>query len=90
MVGGQPGEKKVGETPFQPMAECDGACLSSQATQGNTNRILVQASLGIKWDLISKIAAGKKAGKVAQVVEHLPSKHKVLSLNLCTAKEKKR
>jgi hypothetical protein len=34
---------------------------------------------GIKQDSISKITKAKRAGDVAQVVEHLPSKGKALS-----------
>jgi hypothetical protein len=47
---------------------------------GNINsRIAVHSSLGIKGDPISKITNAKRAGGVAQRVEHLPSKHKALS-----------
>jgi hypothetical protein len=44
-------------------------------TWGSTNkRILVQASLGVKQDLISKTVNSKRAGGAAQVVEYLPWK----------------
>jgi hypothetical protein len=48
------------------------------------SRIAVQASLDIKGDLIPKTIW---AGGVAQVVEHLPIKHKALSSNPSGAKE---
>jgi hypothetical protein len=38
-----------------------------------------QASPSIKRDHISKITKAKRAGIVAEVVKHLPSRHKVLS-----------
>jgi hypothetical protein len=42
---------------------------------------MVQASLGKKRDLISKITRGKRAGGMTQAVEYLPSKYKALSSN---------
>jgi hypothetical protein len=39
-------------------------------------------------DPISKISNTKRTGRVAQVVECLPSKHKALSANPCTTKKK--
>jgi hypothetical protein len=39
---------------------------------------------------ISKNPSQKRAGGVAQMVEHLPSKHEALSLNSSTAKKKKK
>jgi hypothetical protein len=48
------------------------------AIQGSINRrFTVQDSSGIKWDSISKMT--NKARSMAQVVEHLPRKCKVLS-----------
>jgi hypothetical protein len=45
--------------------------------RGSTNRrIKIQTSPGIKQDPISKITSAKRAGGMAQVVEHLSSKHK--------------
>jgi hypothetical protein len=38
---------------------------------------------------ISKIASGKRAGGVAQAIEHLPRTHKALSSNPRTATKKK-
>jgi hypothetical protein len=50
------------------------------AMTGNTNRrISVQACLGIKRDPISKVINMKRAGRVAQVIEYLPSKCEALS-----------
>jgi hypothetical protein len=40
-------------------------------------------------DPISKIARVKRTGRVAQVVEHLPSKCEALNSNPSTAKRKK-
>jgi hypothetical protein len=54
-VQGQSGQK-VCQTPSQPMAGCGSICLSSPATQGNTNRrIEVQNGLGINQDPTVKI-----------------------------------
>jgi hypothetical protein len=50
---------------------------------------VVQASLGKKQDPISKITRANRAGGVAQVEEHLPSKSEALSSNTSTAKNKK-
>jgi hypothetical protein len=59
------------------------------ALQGNPNkRVIVQASLGIKGDPISKITNTRRAGFVAQVVEPLPSKHETLSSTSSTKKKK--
>jgi hypothetical protein len=43
----------------------------SPATQGNTNRIAVQAFKGVKWDPISKKTNTKRANGVAQVVQQV-------------------
>jgi hypothetical protein len=49
------------------------------ATVGSINRkITVQVCLGKKQDPISKITRAKMAAGVANVVECLPSKHKLL------------
>jgi hypothetical protein len=79
MISGQP-RQKVHEIPSQPMVGCIGASLSSQLLEGSTNRkIVVQVSLVINQDPISKITNAKWVGGLAQVVEHLPSKFKALS-----------
>jgi hypothetical protein len=39
-------------------------------------RLMVQASLGIKQDCILKIARTEKGEAMAQVIEHLASKHR--------------
>jgi hypothetical protein len=61
-------------------------------TGGIGRRISIQAGHG--WgklrDSISKITKAKRAGGEAQVVEHLPSKHKILSSNSSTRVGKKR
>jgi hypothetical protein len=51
---------------------------------------MVQASPGIKGDPISKISHTRRTGRVAQVVEGLPSKHKAQSLNPSTINQKKK
>jgi hypothetical protein len=49
---------------------------------------VVQATLGKKQDPASRITKSKKrAGGVAHVVEHLPSKHKTLSSSPNTGKK---
>jgi hypothetical protein len=73
------------------MAGHSGTHLSSPARVGGTNRrIMVQASPGIKEDPISKISHTRRTGRVAQVVEGLPSKHKAQSLNPSTINQKKK
>jgi hypothetical protein len=45
------------------------------AIQGNTTRRnVVRAGPGIKQDMVSEKANTKRAGKVAQVIKHLPSR----------------
>jgi hypothetical protein len=73
-------EQGVHKIPSQPMAGCGGTYLSSQICRGNINRrISVQVGPCTKWDLISKINNAKRAGRVTEVVKHLPSKYKTLS-----------
>jgi hypothetical protein len=50
--------QKVHDTPFQPVAGCGGA-----ATQGSTNRIMVQAGQGTKWTLSQKQPMQKGLGE---------------------------
>jgi hypothetical protein len=60
-----------------------GMCLSSHIEQETENtRILIQTGMLKKQDPISK-----RAGDVAQAVEHLPSKCEVLSSNLSIAEK---
>jgi hypothetical protein len=47
---------------------------------GGRDRMVVQIGPGIKQKPISKITKAKRTGGVAQVVEHLPSKHRALAL----------
>jgi hypothetical protein len=42
-------------------------------------KIVVQVGLHITLNPISKATNAKRAGGIAQVVEHLPTKHKALS-----------
>jgi hypothetical protein len=53
-------------------------------------RIEVKSGPGIKWDPILKITNKKRAGDMAQMVEHLPSNYKTLSPNLITTKNYKK
>jgi hypothetical protein len=46
---------------------------------GNDKKIVVQTGQGIKQDFVSKLINAKSAGGVAQVLGHLPGKHKSLS-----------
>jgi hypothetical protein len=55
-------------------------CLSSRYGRGINRRITVQAHLK-NADPTRTITKAKMAGHVAKLVEHLPSKHKVLSSN---------
>jgi uncharacterized protein YidB (DUF937 family) len=50
---------------------------------------VIQASVGKNHDPISKITGVKKNGRVAQVVEHLPSKQETLGPNTTLPKRKK-
>jgi hypothetical protein len=52
--------------------------------------MVIQAGMGENEEPVSKTAKGKGAGDVDQAVEHLPSRHKALSSNLCTAQGKKK
>jgi hypothetical protein len=49
---------------------------------------MVHASPGIKVRLYLKNNYKKRAGSMTQVIEHLPSKHKALSSNPSTEKNK--
>jgi hypothetical protein len=61
-------------------------CLSSRYGRGINRRITVQAHLK-NADPTRTITKAKMAGHVAKLVEHLPSKHKVLSSNSSIAKD---
>jgi hypothetical protein len=63
---------------------------SIPAVVGDTNRkILVQAGLGIKQDIISKITKGKVVWRHAQVIECLPSKRETWSSITGSVKKEK-
>jgi hypothetical protein len=53
--------------------------------ESTTRRIMVQVSLGIKQDPISKITRAKRASGVTQVVEHLLRTWEALSSTPSTA-----
>jgi hypothetical protein len=57
------------------------------AIQEITNRITIQIGLGIKQDPISKITNTKRAGGVAQVIEHLLG---MMPLNSALSSKKKK
>jgi hypothetical protein len=50
---------------------------------------VIQAEPDKKQDTIYKIIRAERTGDLTQVVEHLPSKHKVLSSNPSIDKKKK-
>jgi hypothetical protein len=87
MVRGQPGQKSLQDPISVGKAECGGVCLSSQWEWEASSRIVVQVSLGKKWDPISKITRAEGSGGVAQMDLLLPSKCKALSSNTSTAKK---
>jgi hypothetical protein len=90
VVQGQSGQK-VHETPSQPMAESSRIYLLSKLhNEVKNRRIKVKASLNIKQDPISKITNAKRVGRVAQVVECLPSKHEVELSSTSSIKKKKK
>jgi hypothetical protein len=64
-------------------AGCGSAWLSSQLWW-EALKDTVNADLDKKQDPKFKIAGAKRAGGMAQVVKHLPSKNKVLSSNNST------
>jgi hypothetical protein len=55
-----------------------------------SRRIIVQAYLGIKWEPIAKKNKAKMSGRMAEMANCLPSRHKVLSSTPCTTKKKKK
>jgi hypothetical protein len=60
------------------------------ATWGMINRsVVVHAGPGKKQDAIPKLTKAKRAGWLGQVVEHLPSKCKILSSKLQYYQKKK-
>jgi hypothetical protein len=73
--------QKVHKTPSQPIAGYSGSLLSSQVF-----RIVIQAVPTIKQDPISKITKAERAEGMAQVADHLLSKHKAPSSNFSTTK----
>jgi hypothetical protein len=64
-------------------------CHNSYTVKHN-RRFTVQASPIIKQDPISKITNTRRACRVVQVVEHLPSKCEPMSSNPSTTNEKKK
>jgi hypothetical protein len=58
MVQGQP-RQKVLKNPSQPMPGCSDASIIPATQQSTKRRMVVQASLGIKQDLILKITNKK-------------------------------
>jgi hypothetical protein len=78
-IWGQPGQK-VCKTPSQPAPGCEWHMPVIPAMWESTGRRTeIQAGLDINWDSISNTISAKRAGRVAQVVEYLPTKHKALS-----------
>jgi hypothetical protein len=87
---GQTGDK-VRETPISTNGWAQGFMPVIPALQRIINRIIwIKASLGIKPDPISKITNRKRAGRVVQVVECLPSKHQALSSTPVPPKKEKK
>jgi hypothetical protein len=79
-VPGQPGQKKVCKTPSQ---------WGEKVGRGGVHlpgRLTVQASVAKTSDPVSKIITAKRA----QVVQHLPGKHRALSSNPSTTANNKR
>jgi hypothetical protein len=74
--GSRPTGKKFIRPHFQPMAGHGGVCGPAiPAIWGNINRgITVQAGPDIKQGPISKITNAKMTYRMAQEIEHLPSK----------------
>jgi hypothetical protein len=61
--------------------------LPQQQQEAQSKRIMVQTGLGKKWGPISKTARARRAGGVAQAIEHLPSKHEATNSNPSIAKK---
>jgi hypothetical protein len=73
----------------QKKAGHGGAHLSSQQWwEAKSRMIVVQADLWIKQHTLSKIKS-KRAGSVAQMVEHMPRNYKALRSHPNTAQRKK-
>jgi hypothetical protein len=73
--GSRPAQKKVSETPSQPIAECGDMSLSSQP-HGKCKQEAHSPS--IKWDPIQKITKAKRDRGVTWVADYLAGKHEVL------------
>jgi hypothetical protein len=82
--------KNAHESPSQTMAEHAAHTCHNSYTVKHNRRFTVQASPIIKQDPISKITNTRRACRVIQVVEHLPSKCEPMSSNPSTTNEKKR
>jgi hypothetical protein len=67
---------------------CSDMYLSSQLCGKHNRRIASRTA--IKWEPTLEKANMKRAGKVTQMVQHLPSKHKALSSVPNTTKKKKK
>jgi hypothetical protein len=66
-------------------------CACHASYTGSINRrSVVQRARQRHKILFKEITKGERAGSMAQIVEHLPSKHKVLISNPSTAKKKKK
>jgi hypothetical protein len=68
-----------------------GSCLQSQLLgrqRSGGNRFKASPREIVYKTLSQKYPTQEKASRVVQVVEHLPSKHEVLSSNTCIAKKK--
>jgi hypothetical protein len=81
--------KKFVRIPSQPIKSWVWWCMPVILHMGSLNtRMVVQALQAYTQDHIPKITKAKRPGGVAQVVQHLPSKYKALSLNPSTGENK--
>jgi hypothetical protein len=89
-VPSQPGQK-VYKIPSQRMIGYSCVCLSPQLyREAQIRGLQSRPAQTYSKILLQKINNAKRTGWVAQVVEHLPSKHKALSSTPSTTKKKKR
>jgi hypothetical protein len=61
--------------------------LATHMQERTNRRIVIQASLGIKQDPVSKIASTKRTFGIGQVIAHLSHKHEALISTPSTTKK---
>jgi hypothetical protein len=84
--GSKPAQAKRQQDPISTNKVGIAVCACHQKYLGSISRRTAgQEAWGITPDLIQKITKAKRAGDLAQALEHLPSKCQTLSSNPSTA-----